>query len=1344
MTNKEAEIIPYHASSIPQARAVLAFAPHPDDEVFGCGGALALHAAAGNSVHVVLMTAGDRRPTGESDGAYANLRLQESCAAAGVLGIPEATCWGLMDRSVGYGEVLVRRIMEAIKGANADVIYAPSLWESHPDHRATAMSTIEAVRRLGGARTLLLYELSAPLRPNCLIDISAVWSAKAKAMACFESQNTTLDYPDFIGSLNRYRALTLNKDVSKVEAFERYAAAALNQPALMPFESEHRRLIARGVLGAPADVPLVSVIVRTMSRPTLRRTLDSLLAQTYTNIELVLVDVAGDGLKQVDFTGIPFLIRIASNASPLSRASAANLGLSESTGVYCLFLDDDDWLYPDHLDKLVNCALLNPSVKAVHTAVKCVDQIGNSTGVVFDFPYAPRELIFGNFMPIHSVLFSRSLVAAGCQFDSSFDLYEDWDFWLQIESRTPFVFVPGVSAAYRIDAVSGAGVQVDPEKARLATAALFSKWNVGLSEVVFDELVTRSLARRHFASLASNLQQKVERLTAEVQSTSASASAQQERAAFAEQDANAARQDAHHYREAHDRACSDRDLARGACAFSQEEAQRSRDAAQRSREEALRLHAEAVAASAETQRIHGEAVAFHAQLLESRLETTDAKAAIMRERELSLQTMEHVRLLQGQSIKLQAAMDQLQDQLDEMGIADRLQKRELEAQRGTIAEILASSSWRLTRPVRYVGRFIRRVRAASAAVASSPSWQKGIPFVARHSFGILRREGVAGLRRRVSRLQHGQDTADRHGGQSPSALSDTRTYGDWLASFESFDAKQMADLHQALIKLPRQPLFSIVMPVYNTVAEHLSKAIESVQSQLYTNWELCICDDASTEPHVKVILDNFARQDSRIRVTYQTTNGHISKASNGAISMARGQYIAFLDHDDELSRHALLRVAQSIGELGVAEVFYSDEDKIDESGRRYDPYFKPDFNLGLLRSHNYMCHFAVYEANFLRQLGGLREGFEGAQDYDLALRAIDLLGPAQVVHLPFVLYHWRAATGSTAAGHNEKSYAFGAGQRALTEHLGRRNLRGSVEEAPEAAGMYRIRWAAVDTLPLVSIVIPTRNGEAILRLCLDSLKMTKYKKYEIIVVDNGSDDPATLDLLADRVTQGQIQVLRDERPFNFSALNNRAVNEVALGEFVLLLNNDIEVINPEWLDEMVGAAMESGVGCVGSRLWYPDGRLQHGGVVLVCGVAGHAHKYLARGQHGYMGRAVLAQDMVAVTAACLLVRKSIFQEVGGLDEGLAVAFNDIDFCLRVHGAGYRNHWTPFAELIHHESVTRGYEDTPEKQSRFRAEIEKMQGRWPALLAHADPCYSPNLTAIAEDFSLAWPPRRDLP
>ena len=1356
------------------------FAPHPDDEVFGCGGALMLHANNHQPIRVILLTAGDAGTEMKGfDIDLAETRIIESKSAASVLGVPEPLCWRLKDRSLAYGEPLVERIIEAICESGATIVYAPSLWELHPDHRATAMSVVEAVRRLGGMLQLLLYEVSAPLRPNKLIDISTVWERKAQAMQCFSSQIATLDYPSFVQALNRFRALTLDKAVTMSEGYERYDAATLNLPALSPLGSERLKLLSRGIPNVPSDAPRISVIIRTKMRPTLAAAINSVITQTYANIELVLVDVAGTGLDQVDLADVLFPIRIASESEPLSRPRAANVGLTAASGYFCIFLDDDDWFYPDHLSKLANFLVRNTELMAAHTGVGCVNSDGQPIGVVFDFPYAARELAYGNFMPIHGVMFRRDLVGLGCVFDEQFDVYEDWDFWQQIERFTPFGFVAGVSAAYKIDSLSGAGVRLEPELSKRATAQMYSKWSVLQSEAVFQELVSRSVERRKLDRAVSVLKSDLMEKSATIASLSDKLIAVESRAASAVHEANSARQDADHFRRAHDLACADRDFARGEkenaalqiaiarnesiqayaeLGMARVEAKNSKE-----REESVRSLLTDLSEKFDQRQIELDSMAKNVDSLsESLLSSQDRCTKLQTENtayveeitsqrkvvaDMSALRAENLLQLENTRTDLQREQSRCED-LNELAAAQAhslLEQQTLIVRQQTaLAELLASNSWKFTKPMRAVSRQTTKLRTLAKGVVMMRQRQASMQHIASRALSIVRNEGFRGLLARTARFA----SAEVESRQPSTAISETSTAGSeyvkWVEKFDNFGATQMASLFADDRRLNQRPLVSLIMPVYNTSEDHLVRAIESVVNQIYSNWELCICDDASTAPHVLAVLRRYEKAHPQIRVNYQSTNGHISRATNQAIGMAAGKYIAFVDHDDQLSCHALLRLVEYIDKYPNALVFYSDEDKIDTSGRRFDPYFKSDFNLGLLRSHNYMCHFGAYEANFLRSLGGLSVGLEGAQDYDLALRAVDSTSTQNIVHVPHVLYHWRAAVGSTASGHTEKSYAFAAGQRALNAHYERRGLLATAVEAPEAGGMYYTRWQLPNPLPLVSIVIPTRNGEAILRQCLDSLRPTTYGNFEIIVVDNGSDDPATINLLNSREVEGQIRVLRDDRPFNFSALNNRAVQEEARGDYVLLLNNDIEVINPDWLSEMVGCAAEEGVGCVGARLWYPDGRLQHAGIILVCGVAGHAHKYLPRGQHGYMGRAVLSQDMIGVTAACLLVKRSVYLEVGGLDEGLAVAFNDVDFCLRVHQAGYRNHFTPYAQLIHHESVTRGYEDTPEKQQRFRLEIEKMQARWPALLAHADPYYNPNLTASAEDFSFAWPPRRILP
>jgi GT2 family glycosyltransferase len=492
---------------------------------------------------------------------------------------------------------------------------------------------------------------------------------------------------------------------------------------------------------------------------------------------------------------------------------------------------------------------------------------------------------------------------------------------------------------------------------------------------------------------------------------------------------------------------------------------------------------------------------------------------------------------------------------------------------------------------------------------------------------------------------------------------------------------------------------------------------------------------------VHKLLQRYSDNDSRIKVVFRECNGHISAASNSALELVSGEYVALLDNDDLLREQALFWVADAIVNNPEAGLIYSDEDKIDQSGHRYHPYFKPDWNPDLFLSHNMVCHLAVYRTGLVKGLGGFRESYEGAQDYDLALRCTEQLAPCQIVHITRVLYHWRSHAGSTAQSGSEKDYALLAGERALNAHFERIKVSAKAELLD--FGMYRARYAIPASAPLVSLIIPTRNGLNLIKQCIESiLSKSTYKNYEIIIVDNNSNDPDTLAYFASFADNNQVRVLRDEQPFNYSALNNSAVQQ-ARGEYLGLINNDIEVISPEWLEEMLSLAIQPGVGAVGARLWYPNDTLQHGGVITgLGGVAGHSHKHLRKGAPGFFYRAQLIQTMSVVTAACLVIKKSIYQEVGGLDEAnLKVAFNDVDFCLRVQEAGYRNIWTPYAELYHHESATRGYEDTPEKQLRFTNEVHYMKKRWGTFLMN-DPAYSPNLSLDCEDFSLAWPPRVD--
>jgi len=574
-----------------------------------------------------------------------------------------------------------------------------------------------------------------------------------------------------------------------------------------------------------------------------------------------------------------------------------------------------------------------------------------------------------------------------------------------------------------------------------------------------------------------------------------------------------------------------------------------------------------------------------------------------------------------------------------------------------------------------------------------------------------------------------------------------RDYASWVQRFDTPTLEEQVGLRAELETLAaeQRPLVSILLPVYNPPEAWLVRAIESVRAQLYPHWELCIADDASREPHVRRILEEYAARDARIRVTFRPENGHISAASNSALALATGEFTGLLDHDDELAPRALADVVLAIARQPALEFLYSDEDKIDELGRRFDPYFKPDWNPDLLLGQNYTCHLSVFRTARLRAVGGFRVGYEGSQDWDLTLRATAGLAPHQVHHIPRVLYHWRAIPGSTALVIDEKSdYPFIAAKRALTDHLAQQRIAAELE--PVKGHHWRLRHALPSPAPKVSIIIPTRNAANLLRVCVESLlAKTSYPDFEVIVVNNRSDDEATLAYFTALGALG-VRVLDFDAPFNFSALNNFAAR-AAQGEVLAFLNNDLEVIGGDWLDEMVAQALRPGVGAVGAMLYYPDDTVQHAGVVLGLtgpagrdGVAGHAFKGAPRGSEGQRNRLRLVQNYSAVTAACLVIRRATFEAVGGFNAtDLPVAFNDIDLCLRVLDAGFRNLWTPFAELYHHESASRGAEDTPAKLERFAREAAYMRRVWGARLDR-DPAYNPNLTLTREDFSLAFPPR----
>ena len=558
-------------------------------------------------------------------------------------------------------------------------------------------------------------------------------------------------------------------------------------------------------------------------------------------------------------------------------------------------------------------------------------------------------------------------------------------------------------------------------------------------------------------------------------------------------------------------------------------------------------------------------------------------------------------------------------------------------------------------------------------------------------------------------------------------------YDRWIKK-NRLTNERIAEIKDEITRFEYNPKVSIIMPVYNVDQIWLEKAIDSVISQLYENWELCIADDASTKEYVKQTLERYSKKDKRIKIKYLEENKGISTASNEALSLATGEFIGLLDHDDELSIDALYENVKLLNENPEADLIYSDEDKIDIEGNRREPFFKADYSPDLLLSMNYICHFSLFRRSIIDDIGGFRKGYEGSQDYDLILRFIEKTKPEKIIHIPKILYHWRKIPGSLAARAEAKGYSSDTAKKALSDYLRRNNVQAKVIEGP-LIGSYRIK-IAVRRNPRISIIIPFKDEVEVLERCVSSIAgKTNYKDYKIYLVNNRSEKEETFKYL-DKIKDNPIFSLLDyNKPFNFSAINNYAVSQIN-SEYIVFLNNDTEVIAPEWLEAMLEFCQREDVGAVGALLYYPNNTVQHGGIIVgLGGVAGHSHKFSGKTSLGYFGRLKIIQNLSAVTAACLMTKKTVFEEVGGFDENCSYAFNDVDFCLKIRERGYLIVYTPYAELYHHESLSRGFENTPEKKERFKKEIEYFQRKWKEVLAKGDPYYNPNLTLDREDFSI---------
>ena len=623
-------------------------------------------------------------------------------------------------------------------------------------------------------------------------------------------------------------------------------------------------------------------------------------------------------------------------------------------------------------------------------------------------------------------------------------------------------------------------------------------------------------------------------------------------------------------------------------------------------------------------------------------------------------------------------------------------KRSLAERERRLGDMLSSTSWRITGPLRALVIALRQRR-----------W--------------LRRS-----------------SAPR--GRSETFEIDRDEYQRWVHSYSSVDAAMRARLVSAVASLAVRPVISVIMPSYNIDLKWMREAIELVRNQIYPHWELCISDDASTLAGVRELLEGYVAQDMRIRVTFRPANGHISANSNSALDLAGGDYVALLDADDVLTEDALFWVAHEIALDPQTDMIFSDEDKIDTEGRRVDPYFKPAWNPALMLGQNAFCHLGVYRRSLVEQVGRFREGREGAQDHDLALRCADATSPERIRHIPRVLYHWRATAQSTAATLETKPYAWSAGMSTIEDHLRRKRIKGRVELAGNLLSGDLSSSPSLRRLSASSCRRPcaTASRSAACNRCWPKhatrISSCFCSRPKPISPPDARHSPSC------SPTRACARSPIGRRSFNYSWVNNFGARE-ARGSLLCFLNDDVEVISEDWLDTLVARASLDGIGAVGPMLYYPSDQIQHAGVLLgVGGVADHAFRTAERGQAGYFARATLEQDYSCVTAACMIVRRAVFEQIGGFDVDLPTAFNDVDFCIRLRRTGARIIWTPAAQLYHHELLTFGAHDLPQRAAQFERDVLMLRGRWQHVL-DSDPAYNPNLSFDREhQFQLAAPPR----
>jgi glycosyltransferase involved in cell wall biosynthesis len=1060
--------------------------------------------------------------------------------------------------------------------------------------------------------------------------------------------------------------------------------------------------------------PLISVIVRTQNRPhLLQRALASIAAQSYAPVEAVVVN---DGGTDVTDVAAPFAERISDGLQLLQhpqaqgRSAAANTGINAARGDWIAFLDDDDFFEPDGLAHLAAFIAWDKDIiyGQVQVLEMDADEQASKKRSVLGEAYHQDGLLLKNLVPICGYLCRRQQALTVGGFDKDFDILEDWDFFYRLTRNQNVHYTQRIVANYCIWGeahISGKNAAQE----QLYRERFFRKHQHAISPAQWARAAEWLLSRLNLeaAQAYADSQQSCDKKMREVQ--------------------------AHYQENAQQLGQTQQKLEQQVLQLQQQSA---RQLEQNRAEAELRLHQHLRHQQAENDR-HWRGRMEGVMRRVCLAMAFDLRAEIIDLPSLGLTVP--MKALSGENLsEVTAEFSEVKFPMP-VTQGKRLRWAFVYTQTGKVTTLLLR-----------LGTYARVNQCHLHLSLSDLDHPERAPIEAQ-LIGSHVEDNAYNAFALSQPLPPGRYQADLF---SPDTDNGNHLMGVWLSvHFRStthmavphyrYTAPPRAALEARLSELQHTPLISLIVPVYNPHADHLKACLDSVIAQVYPHWQLCLADDASTEAHVGEILEDYqARYPDRIMLARHTRNQHISATSNTALSLAEGEFIALLDHDDLLTEDALLEIALFINTHAETEydLIYSDEDKWDERNYCYDePYFKPDWSPELLRGQMYIGHLGVYRKSLVEQVGAFRLGLEGSQDWDLALRVSEKA--RAIGHIPKILYHWRKHAASTAANMDSKNYAAKAGLKAVQDALAREGENGVAELVGDASRtLVRYPLPDKEKRPLVSIIIPTKDKAELLKPCLTSVcEKNTYDAWEIIVVDNGSEEGETFALFEEfRARLGdQFRVCEVPGSFNFSRLVNQGVL-ASRGDLILLLNNDTEVLRPDnWLEEMAGYARRDGIGCVGCKLLYADNTLQHAGLVAgVHDLACHIYRFAPQDIQGYYGNLAVVANFAGTTAASLMIKRSLWDEVGGFDEAIAVAFNDVDFCFKVLSHGQRNIILPHVYFYHYESKSRGSDEAPERRARFLQESRTVKTRWDDMWIKHDPYYNPHLSKDHEDYRLS--------